>query len=88
MLQLGWKDVVVLNAGRRKSLAVAMDHLREASNIVDRIKDEEQDSLDNMPENLQESERYSNMEEAVDALDDALTAINEASDYVENAMNH
>ena len=80
--------MVALNAGRRKKLMVAIDHLREASNIVDQIKDEEQDSLDNMPENLQESERYSNMEEAVDALDDALTSINEASDYIENAMNH
>ena len=77
-----------MNAGRRKKLTVAIDHLREASSIVDRIKDEEQDSLDNMPENLQESERYSNMEEAVDALDDALVSINEAFEHVEDAMNH
>lgn len=80
--------MVALNAGRRKKLTVAIDHLREASNIVDQIKDEEQDSLDNMPENLQESERYSNMEEAVDALDDALVSINEAFEHVEDAMNH
>lgn len=77
-----------MNTGRRKKLTVAIDHLREASNIVDQIKDEEQDSLDNMPENLQESERYSNMEEAVDALDDALVSINEAFEHVEDAMNH
>ena len=80
--------MVALNAGRRKKLTVAIDHLREASNIVDQIKDEEQYSLDNMPENLQESERYSNMEEAVDALDDALVSINEAFEHVEDAMNH
>lgn len=80
--------MVALNAGRRKKLTVAIDHLREASNIVDQIKDEEQDSLDNMPENLQESERYSNMEEAVDALEDALVSINEAFEHVEDAMNH
>lgn len=80
--------MVALNAGRRKKLTVAIDHLREASNIVDQIKDEEQDSLDNMPENLQESERYSNMEEAVDVLEDALVSINEAFEHVEDAMNH
>lgn len=43
----------------------------DIASMIEEVKDEEQDYMDNMPENLQGSERYSKAEEAVDALDTA-----------------
>jgi len=43
--------------------------------------------LDNMPENLEGSERYSTMESAIDSLDDAIDKIEEAQDSIDEAMN-
>ena len=55
---------------------------------IEAIKGEEQESLDNMPENLQGSERYEISEAAVDSLDeahDALEEIKNALDYLNEA---
>lgn len=41
------------------------------------LRDEEQDALDNMPESLEETERYSNMELAVENLDAAVDSFEE-----------
>ena len=42
--------------------------------------------MDNMPENLQESEKYCAAEEAVNNMDEAYDVIGEAIDSVESAM--
>lgn len=61
----------------------------EIKNDLECIKDEEEDYRDNMPENLQESDRYyaseeasENLEESIDILD---TIINELTDSAESA---
>lgn len=65
-----------MNNARRKALNEvidmiheAMDKLQEAYDAVDEVSAEEQDCLDNIPENLQGSERYQMSEEAVDNMD-------------------
>lgn len=52
----------------------AFDDLKEA---VGEIRDEEQEYLDNIPENLQASERYELAEEAVSNLDSAYDLLDE-----------
>lgn len=61
----------------------------EIKNDLELIKDEEEDYRDNIPENLQESDRYyaseeasENLEESIDILD---TIINELTDSAESA---
>ena len=54
--------------------------------IVDSVCDKEQDCLDNYPENLQGTERYERMEDAVDNLNDALENIDEARERIQLAM--
>ena len=73
-----------MNNTRRTRLRQAADHLETAKQIVSDVCEEEQDAMDNMPENLQGSDRYSDMEdavslmeEAVDGIDAALTAISD-----------
>lgn len=55
---------------------------------IEAIKDEEQESLDNMPENLQGSERYEISEAAVDSLDEAYSALEELNDNIQDALDY
>ena len=51
-----------MNRGRRSSLKEATSLLDRAISLISDARDEEQDCLDNLPENLQNSERYESME--------------------------
>ena len=50
----GWTN---MNAARRKRLAEAVDMIASAKEIIEEVKEEEQEAFDNMPESLQGSER-------------------------------
>lgn len=76
-----------MNKSRRERLNAALVKLQQVEQSIDRIKDEEQDCMDNMPENLQSSDRYRAMENAVDHLEDAIESIQEAAGYVDLAIN-
>lgn len=75
-----------MNKARRKELSRAVELLEEAQSIIESCRDEEQEYIDNMPENLQESEKYYAAEEAVNNMDEAYDKIGEAIDSVESAM--
>lgn len=47
---------------------------------LDTLKDEEQDYYDNIPENLQNSQRAQDSEQAIDNLEEALDLLNEVYD--------
>lgn len=75
-----------MNKARRKELNRAVELLEEAQSIIESCRDEEQEYMDNMPENLQESEKYYAAEEAVDNMNEVYDVIGEAIDSVESAM--
>ena len=74
-----------MNDKRRSGLKSAIDLLIRASEIVSSVKDDEEDALDNMPENLQASDRYEKMEDAVAALEEAEESIESAIDSINSA---
>lgn len=74
-----------MNNKRRDLLRLAGNMLDRALGYVTRALDAEQDCLDNMPENLQYSERYEKMEAAIDNLETAVERIDEAKDCLEEA---
>lgn len=76
-----------MNESRRGQLNSAIALLHRAESIVDHVCDEERDSMDNMPENLQSGDRYVAMENAVSFMEDALESIQEAARNVEYAIN-
>ena len=76
-----------MNQNRRQRLAKVIDLLHGAEADLDSIKDEEQDCIDAMPENLQSSDRYSSMENAVDCLEDAIESVQQATEYINDAIN-
>ena len=73
-----------------------IDDLYAWINTLDGIKDDEQSYYDNIPENLQSSQRAEDSESAIDNLDEALGLLNELynmdefdkdSELIEQAIN-
>lgn len=64
-----------MNDKRRTRLRKAISLLENAQAIVDTAKDEEWDSLDNMPESFIDTERYSDMQDIAERLDEAYDGI-------------
>lgn len=75
-----------MNKKRRTQLRTAAEYLARASDIISDVEEEEQDSLDNMPENLSSCDMCAAMEEAVDLLEDALNHINEADEIIDRVI--
>ncbi len=75
-----------MNNKRRKRLREAGSLIGNAMSIVEQVKDEEQDSLDNIPEGLQESERCTLMEDAVSNLEDAISSLSDASNSISSVL--
>ena len=76
---------IKMNDKRRKRLSEASSLLSRVSDIISDVMYEEQDCLNNMPENLQYSDRYESMEAAVDRLNDALSELASVEDSLSEA---
>lgn len=74
-----------MNNQKREKLKLARGFLSKASDIVSSVLDNEQDCLDNMPDNLQYSDRYERMEAAISKLEDGLNNIEAAEECLEEA---
>lgn len=74
-----------MNNKRRSRIDKAVSHLEPLLDIIRDILSEEQDAYDNLPENLQDSEKGSVMEDCIQSLEDALDSIEEAVSYLEEA---
>ena len=69
---------------RRGQLRDALNMLSNAASVVERVCDKEQDCVDNYPENLQSTERFEKMEDALD--NDALKKIDDAKSHIQSAI--
>ena len=76
-----------MNNKRRKELRRAISMIETALDIVNSVKDEEEDAMYNYPENLQGTETYENMEVAVDTMEEVASAIEDAVDSMNNAVS-
>lgn len=75
-----------MNSKRRVLLNSAIVFLEKAAEIVSQATDQEQDCLDNMPDNLQESDKYSDMEETIDMLESVSDKIDEAISDIKDSI--
>ena len=57
---------------RLKTLKHCLNMIQNAHDVLEEVRDEEQDAFDNLPEGLQYSERGDMMQDAVDTLDEAI----------------
>jgi len=74
-----------MNKERRKQLDELASKINEVKDELESIMKDEEEYRDNMPENLQGSERYEmadtacyEMQSALDSLDEAISSIEEA----------
>ena len=74
-----------MNKENRKELEKAIALIEDAKEIVERIKDEEQEKFDHLPEGLQQTERGQKFEETVSTLDDVFSQLEEAVDGINTA---
>lgn len=84
-----------MNKNRRKQIASCADAVDKIISALEPICDalegllsEEQDCMDNTPESLQGCVRYESMQEACDALEDAIGSVGEAIDSLESAKEN
>jgi len=75
----------IMNRERRKQIYNISSQLSAIVDMVDSLLSDEEDALGNMPENLEGSDRYTMMEEAVENLEDAKSSLEEAIEYLDNA---
>lgn len=75
-----------MNEKRRERLRDAVRMLTSVASVVEAVCDNEQDAMDNIPENLQATERFERMEDAVDNLNDALEKIEDAKGHIQSAL--
>lgn len=72
-----------MNKARRAILTKVCDSLVDLQEEVSGVRDEEEEAMENLPESLQGSERYEQMEEAVGVLDDANDLFDELMDKLQ-----
>lgn len=75
-----------MNKQRRERLRGALNGLESIANILQHICDKEEDCMDNYPENLQGTDKYERMEDAVDHLNDAIDKLDEVKESIQAAM--
>ena len=75
-----------MNPNRRKRLLGLLKEVEEIRSQVETIRDEEDEARDNMPENLQGSDRFVNSEESSEALSTAEDYLNDAASAIEEAI--
>ena len=74
-----------MNKERRKSLREIQSKLEKLGQDLEALKEEEEEYRDNMPENLQESDRYQRADEVCDLLQEALENLDNAYQQIEEA---
>lgn len=84
-----------MNNKRRKKLKEALALIESASNLIGSVREEEEDSLDSMPDPFLDSDQCTKMEEAIEYLDDAELFLDDASSMIydilkslDNAKDH
>ena len=75
-----------MNKIRRKALRDIMEQLEALKDSLELLQSEEEDYRDNMPENLQGSEKYETADTAISNMEDAVSNLEEAICSIEAAM--
>ena len=74
-----------MNKVRRNELQKALDHLSEAKELLENVRNEEQDAFDNLPEGLQNADKGQAMEQAVQYLDEAIGQLEDVESTINDA---
>lgn len=75
-----------MNKTRRQQLRKWLEDMEKIKGELETICSDEQDYFDNMPENLQGSQRGMDAEEAIDQMNEAVSSIEDAISIIEEIV--
>jgi len=75
-----------MNKERKNRIMDVKEILGNAADELEDIRAGEEMAMENIPENLQNSEKYALMEDAVDALEDAYGSVSDAIDSLDEIL--
>ena len=75
-----------MNNARRNELAKIKDVIEIERGKLQIVCEEEQDTMMNIPENLQECERYYDMEAYVEFMEEAIEHLDDVMDILDEMM--
>lgn len=75
-----------MNKARRNELAKIKDVIEIERGKLQIVCEKEQDTMMNIPENLQECERYYNMEAYVEFMEEAIEHLDDVIDILDEMM--
>lgn len=75
-----------MNVSRRDKLKKIIVQLEHIVIMVNAVKEEEERSFDNIPENLQYSRRGEESQEAIDSLEEAIELLEEAATEIKTII--
>ena len=75
-----------MNKARRNELAKIKDVIEIEHGKLQIVCEEEQDTMMNIPENLQECERYYDMEAYVEFMEEAIEHLDDVMDILDEMM--
>lgn len=75
-----------MNKIRRKNLQRIIDQLEELKGSLEDLQAEEEECRDNIPENMQEGERYEKADEACGNISEAVDNLEEVISCIEAAI--
>lgn len=75
-----------MNKIRRQRLAKWLQGIEEFKSELEDVCSEEETCLDNLPENLQGSQKANEMEEAIDQMNEAVSLIEDAISIIEEIV--
>lgn len=74
-----------MNKSRRSLIDEIIQKIEDLTQDIDLVREEEETAYDNLPESIQESERGEQMYEAIDNLESAISSLEEATEYLNDA---
>lgn len=77
------KEKRSMNKAKRKKLEQVFDKLCEAQDILQEVKEEEEESYDNLPESLQYSDKGDEMQNYIEMMEEADSYLDDAKSVIE-----
>ena len=72
-----------MNKARRKKLGEAFNLLDSAKEILEAVREEEQEAYENLPESLQNSGKGEDMQNYIEMLEEAENYLDDANSVIE-----
>ncbi len=75
-----------MNQGRRVQLEALAEKLRNIHEVLQEVRDEEEEALTNMPDSLQAGDKGQVMADAVESMDEVLDQLDEGANTLEGLI--